>query len=217
MQDPAIKRLTLPSRLRRQQGYSVVELSIALSIIAILTVAGLAGVQTVLNTNKSNNQIEQSGQTIAKLSATFQGQTSTVNAANATGAGLGIWPAGRVSGTGTETAVTNLFGGREFIASNTAAIGTTAPNIVPIAGGIIYYLTGVPKSACSDVANALSPLVTSVSAGTATAAVTTAPATIPAGLTTVKAVGDSTINAVTLGTACNTDATTLDLAFLIRP
>ena len=96
MQDQASTRLSPPNRLRRQRGYSVVELSIALSIIAILTVAGLAGVQTVLNTNKSNNQIEQSGQSITKLSSTFQGQTSTANATNAVGVGLGRldvgWP-----------------------------------------------------------------------------------------------------------------------------
>ena len=216
MQDQASTRLSPPNRLRRQRGYSVVELSIALSIIAILTVAGLAGVQTVLNTNKSNNQIEQSGQSITKLSSTFQGQTSTANATNAVGVGLGIWPTGRVTGAGLTTAITNLFGGNEFIASNAAGIGT-APNTVAANGGIIYYLTGVPKSACSDLANALSPLVSLVAAGTATTAVTAAPTAIPAGLVTVKNIGDGSINAVNLGTACNTAAASLDLAFLIKP
>lgn len=210
MQDQASTRLTPPRHLRRQRGYSVVELSIALSIIAILTVAGLAGVQTVLNTNKSNNQIEQSGQTITKLASTFQGQPTTLNASNATGAGLGIWPSTRVTSAGVAT---NLFGGSEFIASNDPAIGTVGLNT-----GILYYMTGVPKTACSDLANALAPLVSLVAAGTATTAVTTtAPKAIPAGLTTVKSVGDGNINAVTLGGACNTTATTLDLAFLIKP
>ena len=44
-----------------QGGYTIIELSIALTIIAVLIVAGLAGVSTVLNSSKANAQIEDSG------------------------------------------------------------------------------------------------------------------------------------------------------------
>jgi prepilin-type N-terminal cleavage/methylation domain-containing protein len=49
---------------RRQGGYTIVELAIAVSIIGVLIVAGLTGVQSILTGNKVSKQL----QTTAKLS-----------------------------------------------------------------------------------------------------------------------------------------------------
>lgn len=214
MQDQATDRTILPQRLRRQQGYSVVELSIALSIIAILTVAGLAGVQNVLNTNKSNNQIEQSGQTIAKLASSYQGQTSTSGATQASVAGLGIWPSSRVTAAGVAT---NLFGGNEFVAPNSAI--TVSSTALTANTYVVYYLQNIPKAACSDVANALAPLANAVSVITTPATAATA-ATFPVTGTpapVVKGLNAGSIDTGLLGSACAGATSTVDIAFLIKP
>ena len=60
---------TIPAspQTKRQGGYTIIELGIALTIIAVLIVAGLAGVTRVLNSSKANSQIEDSGIVLAKL------------------------------------------------------------------------------------------------------------------------------------------------------
>ena len=47
----------------KQGGYTIVELSIALTIIAILIVSGIVGITSVLRSNKANTQLEDSGRT----------------------------------------------------------------------------------------------------------------------------------------------------------
>ena len=53
----------------KQGGYTLVELAIAIAILAVLIVAGLSGVQGILSSSKVNDQIK----TVAKLSAKVSG------------------------------------------------------------------------------------------------------------------------------------------------
>jgi len=53
----------------KQGGYTIVELSIALTIIAILIVSGIVGISAVLRSNKANIQLEDSGRTLTRLQA----------------------------------------------------------------------------------------------------------------------------------------------------
>ena len=140
----------------RQGGYTLVELAIAIAILAVLIVAGLSGVQSILTSGKVNDQIKTVAKLSSKVSSFYSGGTSGVTAAEV--ARNGGWDTGKytTSGSGaTATAtITSSFGTTETIASNTAAIGDIAANT-----GFIYTIKAVPKSACADLANGLSGLV----------------------------------------------------------
>ena len=47
-----------PSMPIQQKGYTLVELAIAVAILAVLIVAGLTGVQGILTSGKVNDQIK---------------------------------------------------------------------------------------------------------------------------------------------------------------
>jgi prepilin-type N-terminal cleavage/methylation domain-containing protein len=57
----------------KQGGYTIVELAIALTIIAILIVSGIVGITSVLRSNKANAQLEASGLTLTRLQAALCG------------------------------------------------------------------------------------------------------------------------------------------------
>ena len=51
---------------KKQAGYSLVELSVALAIVAVILVGGLMGTRQILLTNNIYNQLKDSAQVIAK-------------------------------------------------------------------------------------------------------------------------------------------------------
>ena len=126
---------TIPAspQTKRQGGYTIVELSIALTIIAILIVAGLTGVNSLLLSSKANTQIEDSGRALAKLQAILTStQVSGVTTASANG--MGLFPTSRITGTGTNTKVTTVMGGgEEFVRSNSGAALSTDTNGIDLA------------------------------------------------------------------------------------
>jgi prepilin-type N-terminal cleavage/methylation domain-containing protein len=213
MQNP-----NLPHPETKQKGYTIIELGIALAIIAVLIVAGLAGVTTVLNSSKANAQIEDSGIVLAKLQS-FLSSTSASGINTAGAVGAGFFPAARVSGTGTSTAVTSKFGGSEFVGSNAdlaSSTGVTAGSGV----GAVYTITGVPKAVCADVASSLAALANSAWIYSTTTAVTEATSTsgtsnFTSGTSQIKAPGGQVLGA-RVGTQCNL-AEPLSLAFFLRP
>jgi prepilin-type N-terminal cleavage/methylation domain-containing protein len=204
---------TIPAspQTKRQGGYTIVELSIALTVIAILIVAGLSGVNSLLLSSKANSQIEDSGRALAKLQAILTStQVSGITTASANG--MGLFPSSRVTVSGTTTTVTNVLGGREFVASNTATIteGTLAAN-----GAVIYSLTAIPKAVCSDIASSLAAISNSAYVSTAITG-TTDITTVPTASTAlIKSPGGVPQGAV-IGTACNS-ADTVGMAFVLRP
>jgi type II secretory pathway pseudopilin PulG len=196
----------------KQGGYTIIELGIALTIIAVLIVAGLAGVTTVLNSSKANAQIEDSGIVLAKLqSALTSSNVSGMTTAAAVGSAF--FPPSRV----LNNVVTSKFGGGEFIVSNAAALTATEGVVVGANVGAIYTITAVPTAVCADIASSLANLSNSAWIHTEVKAEGTAGAS--AGLTAatsqIKAPG-GTVNAVRVGTQCNS-APTVNLAFFMRP
>ena len=201
-----------PSMPIQQKGYTIVELGIALTIIAVLIVAGLAGVTTVLNSSKANAQIEDSGIVLAKLQSTLT--SSNVNGmTTAAAVGSGFFPASRV----LNNVVTNRFGGNEFIASNAAALTATEGVVVGANVGALYTITGVPRAVCADIASSLANLSNSAWIHTTAKDETNAGASagLVAATSQIKAPGD-VVNAVRIGTQCNL-ADTVSLAFFLRP
>lgn len=208
MQNPS-----LPNPETNQKGYTIIELGIALTIIAVLIVAGLAGVNTVLTNSRANSQIEESGVVLAKLQSMLT--STSVSGMNTAGAvGSSYFPASRVSGS----TVTNRFNGNEFVASNSAELTSTANGVAAAANvGAIYTITGVPKAVCANIASSLATLANAAWIHTTATAEGTAGAVggFTASTSQIKAPGGQVLGAK-VGTQCNA-ADTVNLAFFLRP
>jgi prepilin-type N-terminal cleavage/methylation domain-containing protein len=185
-------------RKNQQKGYSLIELSVALSIVAVVIVAGLAGARQVLLSNSVNSQIRESNQTISKLRKALARQTSTSELTGSNAGLLGVWPNDRSSctaaGVCTNRSVFNQAFEHAF--TNTAAHG----NNLPINGGVMYVLWRVPNQACTDLVNGLDASAYALYAGVSTAQPTMG--AVPAGFSTVKAPDSSTVSVANLAAGC---------------
>ena len=194
---------------RRQGGYTIVELGIALTIVAVLIIAGLAGVTSVLNTSKANDQISASGQVIAKLQSFVTNTRATDGLNTASGIGMGLFPPQRLNTA--RTAVANVFAGAEFVETNGFAIAATATTqAIPVNTSVIYTLTNVPRAVCADIAITLANLSDTAWVGNL---IVGAPGAAPA--VPVKTSGVAT-DIATVGTQCNT-GDLVGMSFLLRP
>jgi prepilin-type N-terminal cleavage/methylation domain-containing protein len=212
MQNP-----NLPHPETKQKGYTIIELGIALAIIAVLIVAGLAGVTTVLNNSKSNGQIEESGIVLAKLQSLLTSTSASgINTAGAVGAGF--FPAARVSGTTTNATVANKFGGSEFVRTNAAELILTTHGVAAAAGvGAIYTITGVPKAVCANIASSLATLANAawIHSVATNESDSGGVGSFTVGTSQIKAPGGQ-VQGARVGTQCNL-ADTVNLAFFLRP
>ena len=59
-----------------QKGYTLVELAIAVAILAVLIVAGLTGVQSILTSGKVNDQIKVAAKLSSKISSLYSSNVS---------------------------------------------------------------------------------------------------------------------------------------------
>ena len=193
----------------RQKGYSLVELSIALAIVAVIVVGGLMGTRQILLTNSINNQLKDSAQVITKIGRQYQRQNTTTGASIATLAPLGYWPAERtVNASGAWTVRGVIGGSSEFVFPNTAAIGALRAN-----EGLIYTITNVPSAGCADLVNGLDAMAYAIYVGAAGSDPTdgTTPAT-----TNVKAADSNAINMANLATGCSTANALVTVSAIIK-
>ena len=194
----------------KQGGYTLVELAIAVAILAVLIVAGLTGVQSILTSGKVNDQIKTVAKLGAKVSANYSSLT-TSGVTLATVANLGAWDTSKVSGSGTTTAVRSAFNSGEFITFNAAAISGLSAN-----SGFIYTIAGVPREACPDLANGIGSLVYGIAVQTA-AATPAVVSTYPGGSAAqLKSPGTANIDPTTLATGC-AQFTTSDFIIALKP
>jgi prepilin-type N-terminal cleavage/methylation domain-containing protein len=140
----------LQLKRRPSAGYSLIELSIALSILAVIIVGSLIGVQKILRTNSVNNELKGLPETLASAQR-LTSNLATLNGLNtATFTQLGVWPQDRVVGNGATATVSNHFGGRQFLNPNTAALaGYGAQQL------FILTLTNIPTEACADIVSGM--------------------------------------------------------------
>jgi prepilin-type N-terminal cleavage/methylation domain-containing protein len=192
----------------KQGGYTIVELSIALTIIAILIVSGIVGITSVLRSNKANTQLEASGLTLTRLQAYVSTTASTIGLNTAGGIGLGLFPSTRVSGSSVFNAFGTTGTSSEFVNAN--SIASTDHN-VPVNTGAIYTLTAIPTQVCADIAVGLANLADSIWISSTISGVAT---TVTAGHV-VKAPG-AALNLANLGTQCSGGAT-VGMSFVVRP
>jgi len=184
----------------KQQGYTLVELAISVAILSVLIVAGLLGVQSILNSGKVNDQIKTVAKLTAKASALF-GSTGTSGVSQAQMINVGAWDASKaINGN-----ITSSFGSSETITPNTSAIGS-----MPAGSGFVYTIKAVPAAACSDLATGLAGFVFALNVQSASGSST--PTNWSSGTGAVKAPGDANITFNNMATSCSNANTDFYLA-----
>jgi prepilin-type N-terminal cleavage/methylation domain-containing protein len=140
---------------KSQRGYSLIELSIVLAIIAVIIAGAVFGVQAILRANNVNRTISQTNTAANKIVAKLIRDTNYANATtqNLTRLGQDVWDTQYVSAGLVE----NPFNGSVFVAPLSAAEGGLNPN-----EGYVYTLTGLPVTVCSDVAAGIEGLGTAL-------------------------------------------------------
>lgn len=197
-------------RSLRQRGYSIIELSIALAILAVIIIGGLLGVQTILRNNRTNEVLKNVPSYMAnaaKITASQQALTfTTANLAD-----LGVWPAERLAGASPDRTVTHEHGGRIFLVPNTAVAGVAG--VVPIGQSFVLTLAGIPEQSCADIAAG----VDAVSIQTAVQVTPAAPIAVTAipAAGVVKAAG-AALNLGNLAAACGAAGNKNIIAVIVR-
>lgn len=141
-------------KMKREGGYSMLEIGLALIVVAVLSV----GVVTYFGQNNATAQANQLTQDLSamvgKVKASWQGQYASVtNAKLNTGGFLTGYPS-MTNAAGTVTL--GLGGGSLTVASGTV---TTAGDSVS------YVMTQIPDSACLPLVSALAKTATKLSIG----------------------------------------------------
>jgi len=132
-----------------QRGYSLIELSIVLAIIAVVIGGAITGVQAILQSNNVNKTISTTNKSVGAITAKLLRDNTYANATtiNLSSTAMGIWDQKAVTAPGLPAAaVTNEFGGRVHVAPLAAATYGLAIN-----QGYIYTLTGIPTASCTDL------------------------------------------------------------------
>jgi prepilin-type N-terminal cleavage/methylation domain-containing protein len=198
-------------KMLSQRGYSIIELSIALAILAVIIIGGLLGVQTILRNNRTNDMLKNIPLVAANATKLTASLPILTGAGIATGplAALGVWPASMLNGISPAQTVTNEHGGSTFLEANIAAAGTYA-----IGQTFVLALTGIPQASCADVASGIDSisLVTGIANTPAPAVAVTA---TPAAGALAKAFG-GTLNVGTLATLCGTAGNKNIIAVIAR-
>lgn len=179
---------------KRQTGFTLVELSITVAIIAVLLVGTLAGVQRLLRSNNTNNTVTQTQAAVSNITKFFAatGDTTILNTNNLVT--LGVWEAASVR----NGAPVSPFTGAIRVASNTAAAGAIA-----IGGGYWYRLQNIPADACPSLALAFQ----STAAGIyVTGAAAADPATTPLAANAYRVPGAAAFNLANLNASCTANA-----------
>jgi prepilin-type N-terminal cleavage/methylation domain-containing protein len=209
--------------LRQQAGYTLIELSISVAIIAVLVLTGLYGVPRILDTNKvttASQQITLATANYSKLASTSTDKTwattgvAYVPATALPLAGMGVWPEESVL---KSTAVPPIayglkhtFGGFIYSRNTTAGLlgylGTDE--------GYLLKLEKVPAKNCFDMASAFGNTALQIGVDSS-AAPTAGPITVepPANTVNVKAAG-SALNNTELAKQCQTNATAAKTIYL---
>jgi prepilin-type N-terminal cleavage/methylation domain-containing protein len=169
--------------LKRQAGFTLVELGIVVAIGAILIGIGFMLVPSLLTSSKVKAEANAMSTAATKIQQRYDGRPNFSGITTAIVAGLSVLPENSVSGA----TVTNSWGGNVTFAANAA--GVNNPN-----DSFLYTTTAVPSAACTELAQTLERSAQVIQVGTSAAPVT------------VKAAG-APLDVGTLGTQCGATPT----------
>jgi prepilin-type N-terminal cleavage/methylation domain-containing protein len=124
--------------LRQQKGYSIIELSIALAIISIILVTALAGVQRILRSNNTNEDLKNINLLASKLTVMLSNVPNTAGITQGNLANLRVFEGFRVD----VNVVTNAFNGNITVAPNTAQLGICRPEFI----SALVYQSLIPRN-----------------------------------------------------------------------
>ncbi len=197
---------------RRQDGYTLVELSIVLAVVAAIMVGGLIAARKVYMSTSVNNQAKDSVTVISKLQRQYAGRVNTTGLTTDVAAGLGIWPTNRAVNTNGVWAVQGVLGGTsEWVSANTTA--TTGANAN---AAFLYTIKNVPSAACSELVTSMDSLAGNIYVNaTVSGSESTAPATTLPTTGRVKVAG-AALTMATLGSQCATGEN-VDVAITFVP
>jgi len=139
----------------RQAGYSLVEIGVAVAIVAMLVLVALTGVQNILTANKISQQVRNVARLTSKINALYATGTSGVTQLEVVQAGG--WSSDFATISGNTATIKSAWGTGETIAPNQYDAGTMGAN-----RGFIYTIHNVPKDACIDLGKGLDNLVFSM-------------------------------------------------------
>ena len=148
---------TLKGLRQRQAGYTLVELAITVSIIAVLIVGTLTGVQRLLRSNNANNTLTQTQVAVTNIARVVATGTKSVYGTSAVDgtsvlAALGVWDSSAVTDTNGVKTVASPFAGNITVSPNAKQIGTGA-NSALANTGYWYRIAGVPEDICPSLAS----------------------------------------------------------------
>lgn len=144
---------------RQQAGYTLIELSISVAIIAVLVMTGLYGVPRILDANKVTTltqQVSLASANYSKIATQTAGTTRTfANSTDAAGikalGQMGVWPEESLvkDVNGVVTKITHSFGGGITSKSNANALTNMAAD-----EGYYIRLETVPLKNCFAITSA---------------------------------------------------------------
>ena len=145
--------------LRKQAGYTLIELSISVAIIAVLVMTGLYGVPRILDANKVTTltqQVTLATANYSKIAAQTAGTARTFSDSRAAAGikslgAMGVWPEEALTknSSGEVTKITHPFGGGIQSFSNTTGLTNMA-----IDDGYYIRLDSVPLKNCFAITSA---------------------------------------------------------------
>lgn len=206
---------TTDSRRASQHGISLVEMSVAIALLAVVLVGTLWGVQKVRLEQWLNKARQDIPVTLTALSSSFATQNNTLGANTQILSLMNVWPKDRVNNPGQATVRVNgpFPGSQEMVFSSP---NQHPPRIIQANQGLAYWVTNVPPEACL-------PLLQTMATHRAVAnlyvlPVTTAPALNARG-TSLVTFGNSdvlTINMTAAANACSGSTNKQVIAIVAR-
>lgn len=143
-----IKSTAVVGSFRKQRGYTIVELSVAVAIAGVLMVGSISLVQTVLNTSRANDTITGLARTIAQIDKIWSASNSYADLSMATAGAAGAFEGmtvGRDPVKNTVNSVTNKFNRPVTLSLNDNLPATSVKR------GYTLVYAGIPTSVCADI------------------------------------------------------------------
>lgn len=131
---------------QRQAGYTLIELSITLSIIAVLLVGTLTGVQRLLQANDTNNTIATTQAAISNITRLYKATADKTIYDTKILTQMGAWDISVATISGGSATVRNPYDGKVTVWQNGLSVGTADAFT-----GYWYRIGGVPKGACASL------------------------------------------------------------------